>query len=207
MEIDDLMNAGAYGPHGPTVLSNTGAKVLPLFNKINNVSFYADCVYTNLPVGGAYRGYGATQGFFGLNQHLDEITRKLGIDMAEFVKKWHIKTGETSEVFKAIGEGKTGHEQIVTSCKLSECIDEAARAIGWKEKRGARRRVGDKLYGVGMAVATQGSGIPLVDMGAAHIKMNEDGSFNLFVGATDIGTGSDTVLAQIAAESVRGLLL
>jgi len=203
MEIDDLMNAGAYGPHGPTVLSNTGAKVLPLFNKINNVSFYADCVYTNLPVGGAYRGYGATQGFFGLNQHIDEITRKLGIDMAEFVKKWHIKTGETSEVFKAIGEGRQGHEQVVTSCKLSECIDEAARAIGWKEKRGAKRREGDKFYGVGMAVATQGSGIPLVDMGAAHMKMNEDGSFNLFVGATDIGTGSDTVLAQIAAETLH----
>ncbi|WP_213697690.1 molybdopterin cofactor-binding domain-containing protein [Acetomicrobium sp.] len=203
LEIDDLMNAGAYGPHGPTVLANTGAKVLPLFNKIENVSFYADCVYTNLPVGGAYRGYGATQGFFGLNQHIDHITRLLGIDMAEFVKKWHIKTGETSEVFKAIGEGKTGHEQVVTSCKLSECIDEAARVIGWKEKRGAKRKEGDKCYGVGMAVATQGSGIPLIDMGGAHIKMNEDGSFNLYVGATDIGTGSDTVLAQIAAETLK----
>ena len=203
MEIDDLMNAGAYGPHGPTVLSNTGAKVLPLFNKINNVSFFADCVYTNLPVGGAYRGYGATQGFFGLNQHIDHITRLLGIDMANFVKKWHIKSGETSEVFKVIGEGKTGHEQFVTSCKLSECIDAAAQVIGWKEKRNAKRREGDKFYGVGMAVATQGSGIPLVDMGGAHMKMNEDGSFNLHVGATDIGTGSDTVLAQIAAEALR----
>lgn len=81
-------------------------------------------------MGGAYRGYGATQGFFGLNQHIDHITRLLGIDMANFVKKWHIKSGETSEVFKVIGEGKTGHEQFVTSCKLSECIDAAAQVIG-----------------------------------------------------------------------------
>ena len=80
LEVDDLMNAGAYGPHALTVLSNAGAKVLPLFNKIENLSFTGRSVYTNLPIGGAYRGYGATQGYFALNQHIDEAARYCGLD-------------------------------------------------------------------------------------------------------------------------------
>jgi putative selenate reductase molybdopterin-binding subunit len=121
--------------------------------------------------------------------------------VVEYCKRWHIREGETSGVFEALGEGKEGVGQVVQSCGLSECLDRGARAIDWAEKRDRRIRVGeDKVKGVGLAVAMQGSGIPLIDMGAASMKMNEDGSFNLYVGATDIGTGSDTILAQIAAE-------
>ena len=202
LAMDDLMNAGAYGPHGLTVLSNGGSKVLPLLNKVPNVSFVGRTVYTNLPVGGAYRGYGATQGYFALNQHLDILARHLGVDVIDFIKAQHIREGETSEVFKAIGEGTEGVSQIIKSCRLSECIDIGAREIGWKEKRNRRIRNGDHVSGVGMAVAMQGSGIPRVDMGAAWMKMNDDGSVNLMVGATDIGTGSDTILAQIAAQTL-----
>lgn len=202
LAMDDLMNAGAYGPHGLTVLSNGGSKVLPLLNKVPNVSFVGRTVYTNLPVGGAYRGYGATQGYFALNQHLDILSRHLGVDVIDFIKAQHIREGETSEVFKAIGEGTEGVSQIIKSCRLSECIDIGAREIDWKEKRNRRIRKGDHVSGVGMAVAMQGSGIPCVDMGAAWMKMNDDGSVNLMVGATDIGTGSDTILAQIAAQTL-----
>lgn len=200
LEMDSLLNSGAYGSHALTVLSNCGSKVLPLLNKIDHLRFLGRSVYTNLPVGGAYRGYGATQGYFALNQHLDILCRKLNLDLPEYLKKNHIREGETSKVFEALGEGKTGVRQYVNSCKLDKCIDICTREIGWYEKRGKRLQQGDKVRGVGLAVAMQGSGIPLVDMGAASIKMNEDGSFNLDIGATDIGTGSDTVLAQIAAE-------
>ncbi|MBN2322435.1 MAG: molybdopterin-dependent oxidoreductase, partial [Spirochaetes bacterium] len=91
--------------------------------------------------------------------------------------------------------------QTINSCRLDECIDRGGREIDWAGKRGKRLPSGgDRVTGVGAAVGMQGSGIPLVDMASASMKMNEDGSFNLLVGATDIGTGSDTILAQIAAE-------
>uniref|UniRef100_A0A7C4YAW6 Aldehyde oxidase n=1 Tax=candidate division WOR-3 bacterium TaxID=2052148 RepID=A0A7C4YAW6_UNCW3 len=203
LKMDVLMNAGAYGSHSLTVLSNVGSKVLPLFNKIPNILFTGKSVYTNLPVGGAYRGYGATQGYFAFGQMIDIITRKLNIDIIEYYKKWHIKEGETSPVFEKLGEGKEGVTQYINSCKLSECIDIGAREIDWFKKRGKRIRNGDKVRGLGMACAMQGSGIPLVDMASATMKMNDDGSFNLFVGATDIGTGSDTILTQIAGEVLK----
>ena len=201
LEMDALMNTGAYGTHALTVLSNTGSKVLPLFNKIENLGFQGKSVYTNLPVGGAYRGYGATQGYFGFNQQIDMIARRTGQDVVEFCKKWHIKEGETSGVFEALGEGTEGVSQIIRSCHLSDCLDKGAAAIAWYDKRDRRIQTGkDKYRGVGLAISMQGSGIPRIDMGSATMKMNEDGSFGLYVGATDIGTGSDTILAQIAAE-------
>ncbi len=204
LEMNALMNTGAYGTHALTVLSNTGSKVLPLFNKIENLRFKGHAVYTNLPIAGAYRGYGATQGYFAFNQHLDIIARQTGQDVVEFCKKWHIKAGETSGVFEALGEGKAGVRQVIRSCRLSECLDKGAAAIEWYAKRDRRIRSGpDRIRGVGLAISMQGSAIPLIDMGSATMKMNEDGSFNLHVGATDIGTGSDTILAQIAAEVLR----
>lgn len=204
LSMDALMNNGAYGSHSLTVLSNTGSKVLPLFNKIENLSFAGKTVYTNLPVGGAYRGYGATQGYFALNQQIDIIARKTGQDILEYCKKWHIKEGETSAVFEALGEGKEGVSQTVKSCKLDSCIDMGAAEIEWYKKRGKRIKTEDGwITGVGLSIGMQGSGIPLIDMGSASMKMNEDGSFNLFAGATDIGTGSDTVLGQIVSEVLK----
>jgi len=203
VHMDALMNTGAYATHALTVLSNAGAKVLPLFNKVENLAFNGKAVYTTLPIGGAYRGYGATQGYFALNQQIDIICRRLGLDPVEYCKAWHIKEGESSAVFEALGEGRDGVSQIIQSCKLSECLDTGARAIGWQEKRGKRMTTEDgRVRGVGMAIAMQGSGIPEIDMGSASMKMNEDGSAQLFVGATDIGTGSDTILVQIAAETL-----
>ncbi len=204
LDMDAVMNAGAYGSHSLTVLSNTGAKVLPLFNKVENLRFAGRSIYTNLPVGGAYRGYGATQGYFAFCQQMDVIARRTGQDLIEFYKKWHICEGQTSGVFKALGEGKEGVEQIIRSCKLDECIDRGVAAIDWYGLRDKRIRSGPHtVRGVGMAIAMQGSAIPRVDMASASMKINEDGSFSLFVGATDIGTGSDTILSQIAAEVLQ----
>ncbi len=200
IDHDVLMNTGAYGSHALTVLSNAGSKVLPLFNKVENVRFSGRTVYSNLPVGGAYRGYGATQSVFAFGQQIDMMARAAGIDVVDFYAQRHIREGETSAIFEALGEGKAGVEMTIRSCGLGECLRLGAEAIGWKSKRGARLSDGPRVRGVGMVGLMQGSSIPRIDMGASSIKMNEDGSFNLMVGATDLGTGSDTVLAQIAAE-------
>jgi putative selenate reductase molybdopterin-binding subunit len=200
VDMEVLSNTGAYGTHGLTVLSNVGSKTLPMYNKAPHVRFRGDAVYTNLPVGGAYRGYGATQGQFAMEVAIDRLAFELGLDPLELRSRNHLRVGETSPIFKALGEGREGVEQVITSCALDECIRVGAERIRWSERRGTRRRDGSWLHGVGMSIHLQGSGIPLVDMGGASIKLNDDGSVNLLVGATDLGTGSDTILAQMAAE-------
>ncbi len=191
-------NTGAYGAHALTVMCNCGSKVLPLY-RMRTVAFDAKAVYTNLPVGGAYRGYGATQAAFAMECLLDEVAEDLGIDPIEMRRRNHILPGEGSPVFAALGEGKPGVEQKIGSSGLAECLALGAKAIGWDEKRG-KPGTGTVRRGIGMCALMQGSSIPEIDMGSVHIKMNDDGSFNLTCGATDLGTGSDTVLAQMAAE-------
>ncbi len=200
LEMEALSNTGAYGAHGLTVLSNTGSKTLPIYNKAQNVHFFGKALYTNLPVAGAYRGYGATQGYFPLETAMDELAQRLAIDPIELRRRNHIRVGESSPIFEKLGEGRKGVSQTIKSCELPRCIEIGAQRIGWAGRRGRRLREGPWVHGLGMSVHMQGSGIPRVDMGAATIKMNEDGSFHLLVGATDLGTGSDTILAQIAAE-------
>lgn len=202
IDMEVLSNTGAYGAHALTVLSNVGSKTLPLYNKAPHLRFHGKAVYTNLPVAGAYRGYGATQGYFALEVAMDVLAEKLGIDPVELRRRNHIRVGETSPIFEKIGEGREGTAQIIRSCALGECLRIGADRIGWKENRGRRREDGPWVHGLGMACAMQGSGITGVDMAAATLVMQDDGSFRLLVGATDLGTGSDTILAQIAAEEL-----
>jgi putative selenate reductase molybdopterin-binding subunit len=199
-EMEAVMNTGAYGSHALTVMMCSGSHTLPMY-KMKNVKFDGKSVYTNLPVGGAYRGYGATQGFFAWEQQVDEMAEAIGMDPIEFRKKNYIRLGETSPVFKAMGEGREGVEQSITSSGLFEAIERGVQEIDWYKKwRKGRMTPGPVKTGVGCACLMQGSGIAEVDMGAASIKLNEDGSFNLLIGATDLGTGCDTVMAQIASE-------
>jgi len=198
MTMKVLLNTGAYGSHALTVGCNCGSKVMPLY-KCDHVGFLLDSVYTNLPVGGAYRGYGATQAAFAMECAMDEAAAKLKMDPLELRRINHIGPGDTSPIFKALGEGTEGVEQSIGSCGLAACISQGAAAMDWSAKR-ERTDGGRFRRGVGMCTLMQGSSIPEVDLGAASIKLNEDGSFNLLMGATDLGTGSDTVMAQIAAE-------
>ncbi len=197
IQMKALSNTGAYGAHAKTVLFNVGSKTLPLYNKVDAVRFIGDVVYTNLPVAGAYRGYGATQGYTALESTVDIVAERLKLDPIEIRKINHIRENESSPIFEVLGEGKKGTPQIVKGCKLQWCIEKGAEAINWNEKHGKHNG-----RGVGMAILMQGSGIALIDMGAATIRMNDDGTFMLLIGATDIGTGSDTILAQIAAEEL-----
>ena len=194
-----LSDTGAYGEHALTVFMVVGSKVLPLYNKVDSVRFYGDVVYTNHTPAGAYRGYGAIQGNFGLESAIDMLCEKIGISPIEFRQINMIKENETSPIFEIMGEGTEGTAMDMESCKLEECVEKGLKLIGWEDKY-PRVDLGDKVKTVGMAIAMQGSGIPYIDMGSATIKLNDDGFYNLLVGATDIGQGSDTILAQIAAE-------
>ncbi len=193
-----LANTGAYGTHSLTVQSNTGSKTLPIY-PCPNIRFIAEVVYTNLPPAGAFRGYGVPQGFFALESHMDEIARQLGMDALELRRKNWIKVGDENPLAKALGEGKQGYGQVIESCGLPQCLQIVEEKLDWKEKRGKGGN-GRFRRGVGVALAMHGTAIAGLDMGGASIKLNDDGSFNVLVGATDIGTGSDTVIAQIAAE-------
>ena len=201
-----LENTGAYGTHALTVMSVTGNRGLSLY-KAPNLRFEAHAVYTNLAVAGAFRGYGCPQGFFALESHVDEVALSLGEDPVEFRKRNHVRTGDDQPIAEVLGEGKEGFRQVIRSCGLPEAIVAGAKAIGWKQKRKpltakARAALGPLRRGTGMAIVMQASGIPGVDMGGASIKMNEDASFNLLLGATDIGTGADTMFCQLAAEAL-----
>ncbi|WP_455139871.1 xanthine dehydrogenase family protein molybdopterin-binding subunit [Candidatus Hodarchaeum mangrovi] len=203
MDMQVVSNTGAYGSHGLTVMSNTGSKSLPLYH-CNNIRFVGNTVYTNLPVAGAYRGYGGTQSAFAMEIMMDELAHCIKMDPAKFRLMNHIKEGETSPIFKALGEGTEGHEQIMESVGLTECIEKGAEWINWwnREEIKKKHSTNTKKRGFGMVTLMQGSSIPYIDMAGSYAKLNDDGSFNLFVGATDIGTGSDTILSQIFAEEL-----
>jgi putative selenate reductase molybdopterin-binding subunit len=193
-------DTGAYGCHGLTVNMVGGFKGLTLYNP-PNARFICDVVYTNTPPAGAYRGYGAMQCQFGVETLMEEIAGQLGLDVIEFKKNNWLKVGETMHLSKALGEGREGFEQILQSSALEQCVAIGLQATDFHAKREKNRKQSGHLrHGIGMAVVMHGSGIAGLDMAAATLKMNDDGSFNLLIGATDLGTGSDTILAQIAAE-------
>ncbi|HNX16544.1 MAG TPA: molybdopterin-dependent oxidoreductase [Bacilli bacterium] len=197
-----LSDTGAYGEHALTVFMIVGSKVLPLYNKVEAVKFGGRVVYTNHVSSGAFRGYGAIQGNYVLETAIDVLAEKLHMSPIELRLKNSMKEGETSPIFEVMGEGTKGTPMIMESCKLPYCIERGAELIGW-DKKYPRVQVGPHtIRSVGMAIAMQGSGIPFMDMGSSSIKLNDDGSYVVTSGATDIGQGSDTVITQIVAEEL-----
>jgi len=220
-----LSDTGAYGCHALTVTGNTGHKAMALYvgdgeyRKAPNIRFYADVVYTNTPPSGAFRGYGVPQGYWPLDRHMEKIARALKLDPIDFRLKNAIRPGEYHPFSTAWNEGREPRPEIVHTVGLEQCVAQGRAAINWDDKfgneawhnqiPGVKSQVSSKdltrdtshlKRGIGVAMVMQGTAIPYLDMGGASIKMNDDGSFNLLVGATDLGTGSDTVLAQMAAE-------
>jgi putative selenate reductase molybdopterin-binding subunit len=210
-EMIVLSDTGAYGCHALTVTGNTGHKAMALyvgdgdFRSAPNIRFHADIVYTNTPPSGAYRGYGVPQGYWAVDRHMERVARTLGVDPLAFRLKNALRAGELHPFSTAWSEGREPRPETINTCGLEDCVRQGAAAIGWAEKYPDAdwHRVPGKPHlrrGIGVATVMQGTAIPYLDMGGASLKINDDGSFNLLVGATDLGTGSDTVLAQQAAE-------
>jgi putative selenate reductase molybdopterin-binding subunit len=193
-------DTGAYGAHALTVNMVGGFKGLTLYNP-PNANFVSDVVYTNTPPAGAFRGYGAMQCQYGIEVLMGEIADKLGLDVVEFKRKNWLKIGEPMHLSKQLGEGREGTDQSLQTSGLEQCAEIGLKATDFYAKREQfRKQDGRYRRGIGMAVVMHGSGIADLDMAAATLKMNDDGSFNLLIGATDLGTGSDTILGQMAAE-------
>ena len=191
IDLYTLSNTGAYGEHGPTTVGLSGHKSIPLYGKAEAFRFVSNVVYTNHMSSGAYRGYGATQGLFAVESAVNELADKLGIDPFVIRQRNIVHEGDVMPAY---------YGQVNTSCALDRCLQAVHDNIGWDEKYPVRDMGNGKVRAVGMGMAMQGSGITSVDVGSASLKINDDGFYTLSIGAADMGTGCDTILAQIAAE-------
>ena len=191
IDVYTLSNTGAYGEHGPTTVGLSGHKSIPLYGTPKAHRFAYDVVYTNVMSAGAYRGYGATQGIFAVESAVNQLAEKLHMDPVELRLKNVVRQGDVMPAY---------YGETAASCTLDQCLMRTAEMIGWKEKFPCRDMGNGKVRSVGIAMAMQGSGISGVDVGSASIKLNEDGYYTLTIGAADMGTGCDTILAQMAAE-------
>ena len=191
IDLYTLSNTGAYGEHGPTTVGLSGHKSIPLYGKAEAFRFVSDVVYTNIMSAGAYRGYGATQGLFAVESAVNELADLLHMDPFEIRLKNIVKEGDVMPAY---------YGQVNTSCALDRCLNKVKEMINWDEKYPMRKVSETKARFVGMGMAMQGSGISGVDVGSVTLKLNDEGVYTMIIGAADMGTGCDTILAQIAAE-------
>ena len=192
LDLYTLSNSGAYGEHGPTTVGLSGHKSIPLYTGgLEAFRFGYDVVYTNTMAAGAYRGYGATQGIFALETSVNELAEKLGIDPTIIREKNMLREGMKMPAY---------YGETANACALDKCIARCKELFHWDEKYPVRDMGNGKVRAAGVAMAMQGSCISNVDVGSATVKLADDGTFNLIIGAADMGTGCDTILAQMVAE-------
>ena len=192
LDLYTLSNTGAYGEHGPTTVGLSGHKSIPLYTGgLEAFRFGYDVVYTNTMAAGAYRGYGATQGIFALESSVNELAESLGIDPTQIREKNMLREGMKMPAY---------YGEIANACALDRCMARCRELFGWEEKYPVREMGDGKVRTAGVAMAMQGSCISNVDVGSATVKLADDGTFNLIIGAADMGTGCDTILAQMVAE-------
>ena len=194
IDVYTLSNTGAFGEHGPTTVGLSGHKSIPLYGGLDAFRFSYDVVYTNVMSAGAYRGYGATQGIFAVESAVNELAEKMGVDPVVLREKNMVKEGEVMPAY---------YGETANSCALDRCMAKAKEMMHWDEKYPCKDMGNGKVRGVGVAMAMQGSGISAVDTGSVAMKVNDDGFYSLMIGASDMGTGCDTILAQMAAECMN----
>ncbi|RDY25666.1 aldehyde oxidase [Romboutsia weinsteinii] len=190
IDINALSDTGAYGEHASTTFGLVGEKTMPMYNKLEASRFRGNVVYTNKMPAGAFRGYGATQGCYAVESTINLLSSKLGMDPTEVRLKNIIHEGETSFAYN----------KAINSVNLVECINKGKELIGWGEKYPSKDLGNGKVRSVGMALTMQGSGIAGIDTSSVEVRLNDDGNYTLYVGSTDMGTGSDTILAQMAGD-------
>ena len=195
IDMYTLSNAGAYGEHAPTTVDLTATKTISLYTgTLKAYRFGWDVVYTNVQGGGAFRGYGATQGSFAVESAVNEMADRLGIDPVAIREKCMVREGQLMPSY---------YDETASACALDRCLAKAKEIFEWDKKFPVRDMGNGKVRTAGVAMSMQGSGISAVDVGSAEIKLNEDGFYTLYIGAADMGTGCDTILAQIAAETLN----
>lgn len=192
MDLYTLSNTGAYGEHGPTTVGLSGHKAIPLYTGgLEAHRFSYDVVYTNHQAAGAYRGYGATQGIFAVESIVSELAEQLGMDATEIREKNMLRQGMSMPAY---------YNEVANACALDRCMARCKEMFHWEERSKVRDMGNGKIRTAGVAMAMQGSCISNVDVGSATVKLSEDGTYNLIIGAADMGTGCDTILAQMVAE-------
>ncbi len=192
LDFYTLSNTGAYGEHGPTTVGLSGHKAIPLYTGgLEAYRFRYDVVYTNLQAAGAYRGYGATQGIFALESIVNELAELLGMDPTVIRDRNMVREGMRMPAY---------YNETANACALDRCMEHCRRIFHWEEKYPVRDMGNGRIRAAGVAMAMQGSCISNVDVGSATVKLSEDGTYNLLIGAADMGTGCDTILAQMVAE-------
>lgn len=195
LDLYTLSNSGAYGEHGPTTVGLSGHKSIPMYTgSLEAFRFAYDVVYTNLQAAGAYRGYGATQGIFAVESAVNELAEKLHIDPTIIRDRCMVKEGMVMPAY---------YGETANACALNRCLEHCRQMFGWEEKYPVRDMGNGKVRTAGVAMAMQGSCISSLDVGSATVKLNEDGGYQLLIGAADMGTGCDTILAQMVAEMME----
>lgn len=194
MDVYTLSNTGAYGEHGPTTVGLSGHKSIPLYRTPKAFRFAYDVVYSNVMSAGAYRGYGATQGIFAVESAVNELAEKIGMDSVKLRELNMVKEGDVMPAY---------YGETLKSCALDRCMARAKDMIGWDKKYPRADMGNGKVRGVGCAMAMQGSAISGVDVASVELRLNDDGFYTLLIGASDMGTGCDTTLAQVAADCLE----
>ncbi|SMP64421.1 xanthine dehydrogenase, molybdenum binding subunit apoprotein [Sphaerochaeta associata] len=196
--MDVRANTGPYGNHCLTVPMNACSKTLPLL-KVDNMKFDVITYYTNIAPTGAYQGYGAPKGSYALMTCMAELAEQLGVDYYEMAMKNKVEPGYMLEILKGLGEGREGNVVPVGSCGLDEALVKGAEMIGWGKKETSDDP--DWKIGKGFAMIQQGSGLPGLDHSNAWAKLLTDGTFQIFSGGADLGTGLDTISAKMISEA------
>lgn len=193
--VTTLSNSGAYGEHGWATVGLTGHKSIPLYTgSLEAFKFDANVVYTNMQPSGAYRGFGATQGQFAVESAVNELAAKLGRDPVELREQNMVREGMAMPAY--FGE-------VANACALDRCMQHCSDMFGWKDKFPVRDMGNGKVRAAGVAMSMQGSGISGIDVGSVTVKLNDDGGYMLLIAAADMGTGCDTILAQMVAEHME----
>ena len=195
LEVTTLSNSGAYGEHGWATVGLSGHKSIPLYSgSLEAFRFTANVVYTNMQPSGAYRGFGATQGQFAVETTVNELAETLGIDPVELRERNMVREGMPMLAY---------YGETANSCALDRCMEHCRSMFDWEAKYPVRDMGNGKVRAAGVAMSMQGSGISGVDVGSVTIKVTDDGTYMLLIGAADMGTGCDTILAQMVAEHME----
>ncbi len=195
LDMDAVANTGAYASHGHSVAGAAGAKSRSLYPRAA-MHYHARTVYTNTPTAGAMRAYGAPQLIFAVECIIEETARKIGMDPVAFRIKNVARQGDADPL----------SGERFESCGLIDCLQRGKNLIRWDEKRAAwpNKQTGPLRRGLGVACFSYASGTypACLEIAGARIILNQDASLHIQVGATEIGQGLDTIVAQMAAETV-----